>query len=128
MSTDGEMSCQAVPPTVVRKTWPRWPAPAPLKPPSTAYTTVGSFGSNAARCTLREGRLRVMSVKTTPLGAPTVAARALVDTKTRPPTDVTTLSPRDGATDGLPAPGKAPTIRQLVPPFRLCHRFWLPLT
>ena len=67
-----------------------------------------------------------MLVNVTPFGAPTVAASAFVVTNTCVPLATTTLLPFVGATDGLP--GNAPMLRQVPPPFWLCHRFWLPLT
>src|SRR3954462_5450469 len=88
--------------------------------------TVGSFGSNATRRALRDGRALVMFANVTPVGAPTVAASAFVVTKTCCPTATTTLLPFVGATDAMP--GNAPRFRQVLPPSRLCQRFWFPLT
>src|ERR1700730_15456454 len=89
---------------------------------------VGSFGSKTALATSRFGRFRVMLVKVTPEGGPTVAASALVETNTCWPTAMTTLFPLALATSTLPMRGNARRIRQFVPAFWVCHRFWLPLT
>lgn len=131
-SSGGEMSVQDVELTVVRNTCPVCPGLLPLKPPSTPYITVGSFGSKTARMTLRLGRFLVISVKLTPEGGPTVAANELVDTNTRRLTAMTTLLLLVLATSTFPVLPNAPEgprrIRQLVPPLVLCHKLLLPLT
>ena len=68
-----------------------------------------------------------MLVNVTPVGAPTVAARAFVESHTWPPTAAATLLPLVGATATM-AVDSAARIRQVVPPFCVCQRFWLPLT
>src|SRR5437868_2551723 len=61
-------------------------------PDSVAYRTVGSLGSKASCVTPPPGRFRVILAKTTPLGAPTVEARAFVLTNTLLPLFATTAT------------------------------------
>ena len=93
--------------------------------------TVESLGSNSTRSTVRPGMLRVMSVNVTPFGAPTVAARAFVETSTVGPSPTTTLLPLLGATCTMAVMKDSETevsARQLLPASVVCHRFWLLVT
>ena len=77
---------------------------------------------------MRLGRLRVTSANCTPLGAPTVAANALVLRNTLVPTAWATTLPFVGDTEMSPGPPRLSTMRQVPPLSVLCHRFWLPHT
>jgi hypothetical protein len=68
-----------------------------------------------------------MSVKVTFATGP----RASVETETRAPAATTTLFPSVGATDAravIRPVANGPMVFQVIPPSRLCHRFWLPAT